>query len=361
MKCILAKSFGQPEEALAISDEYPRPRLEPGSAKALVKVHACSLSPGDWRTLSGSVDLVRKPPFPYIPCYDICGTVEEVDGAAANKFKVGDVVVATWDFAALGGLAEYALVDPSMAVLKPRNVTHVEAAALANSASHALLSVQAADVKSGDRVLVLGGSGAVGTVAVQLAKKRGASFVACTSTDHALARTLGVDQVINYRKQAWWKDSGFVAKPLDVIIDCAEGLPAWQHAIGSGVLKSGAKGGRFLALTMANPNQHFKKWWQMVGWISGVLWRLVWTRVAFLFVPKFVPKLSSATTETLSEILALAEAGELKTVLDPSSPFPFTLQGVISAFQLQAKTHSQPESDEHPAGPHGKIVVQICS
>lgn len=100
--------------------------------------------------------------------------------------------------------------------------------------------------------------------------------------------------------------------------------------------------------------------WQ-VGWISGVLWRLVWTRVAFLFVPKFVPKLSSATTETLSEILALAEAGELKTVLDPSSPFPFTLQGVISAFQLQAKTHSQPESDEHPAGPHGKIVVQICS
>lgn len=68
-----------------------------------------------------------------------------------------------------------------------------------------------------------------------------------------------------YRKQAWWKDSGFVAKPLDVIIDCAEGLPAWQHAIGSGVLKSGAKGGRFLALTMANPNQHFKKWWQMVS------------------------------------------------------------------------------------------------
>lgn len=56
--------------------------------------------------------------------------------------QVGDVVVATWDFAALGGLAEYALVDPSMAVLKPRNVTHVEAAALANSASHALLSVQ---------------------------------------------------------------------------------------------------------------------------------------------------------------------------------------------------------------------------
>ena len=73
----------------------------------LLRVQACSLSPGDWRTLSGETKLIRKPKdgFPYIPGGDICGIVEEVGEGASTEFSVGDQVIATWSMMAVGGLA----------------------------------------------------------------------------------------------------------------------------------------------------------------------------------------------------------------------------------------------------------------
>ena len=130
-----------------MSAEHPRPVVKRGSGKLLVRVLTMSLSPGDWRTLNGSASLVRHPKFPYVPCHDVCGAVVEVDPElAAPGFKVGDSVIGTWDMMASGGLAEYALVDPKLTVLKPEGVSAVDAAALANSAGHALEAVRHAQV-----------------------------------------------------------------------------------------------------------------------------------------------------------------------------------------------------------------------
>ena len=150
MRSVLAKSFGRPEDVLYMAAEHPRPVLKHGSGKLLVRVLTMSISPGDWRTLSGSATLVRNPAFPYVPCHDICGVVVEIDPASKkSRFSVGDTVIGTWDMMASGGLAEYALVDSNLAVHKPDDVSTVDAAALANSAGHALEAVKHAEASFG--------------------------------------------------------------------------------------------------------------------------------------------------------------------------------------------------------------------
>ena len=118
MKCILVNGYGAVEDVVSFKNDHPKPKLKPKSNQILVRVLACSTSPGDWRTMSGSVDAVRKPDVPYIPSHDICGIVEEVDGN--SDFSPGDCIVGTWDFVALGGMAEYALIESKYAIKKPK-------------------------------------------------------------------------------------------------------------------------------------------------------------------------------------------------------------------------------------------------
>jgi len=157
----------------------PKPIVKPGSGNVLVKVHACSFSPSDYRMMSGDTNLIKKPKaWPYIPgmsdppslyrpgsvvsildglhraipsqthcasCAggDVCGTVMEVDPSDKKCiFKAGDSIVGTWDLFGIGGLAEYTLVSTKNAALLPPAVDPVVGAAMANSASHA---VQVAD------------------------------------------------------------------------------------------------------------------------------------------------------------------------------------------------------------------------
>lgn len=165
MKCAVATSFGTAEDVLELAT-FPRP--ERGPRQLLLKVFACGLTPGDVRMLSGCADMFRTPPngFPYIPALDVCGQVVEAD--KDSDFKEGDEVIATWDVMGIGGLAEYAVVDEAFAAVKPAGVSAVEAAAMVNSAVYALVGVERAEPKSSDRVLVLGGSGGLGTFLVQL-------------------------------------------------------------------------------------------------------------------------------------------------------------------------------------------------
>ena len=94
MKCILVTDYGTIDDIVNFSNAHPKPILKEGSKQMLVRVLSCSTSPGDWRTMSGSVDAVRKPDIPYIPSQDVCGIVEQVDGEC--DFKAGDCIVGTW-------------------------------------------------------------------------------------------------------------------------------------------------------------------------------------------------------------------------------------------------------------------------
>ena len=209
MAAIIATSFGSAQDVLKRVDDQPKPQLKDAKAKGakhlLVRVQACSLSPGDYRMLSGDGKLIKKPKggFPYVPGGDVCGVVEAI-GSSVSDFAVGDTVVGTWAVFGQGGLAAHTLVDSALAVHKSKALSSLQAAAAANSAGQALQALKASTVVSGDRVLVLGGSGGVGTCLTQMLKHAGASFVAATTTKGKVLDGLGVDRYIDYTRENWY-------------------------------------------------------------------------------------------------------------------------------------------------------------
>jgi len=180
------------------------PRPVPTDDQLLVKVHAASVNPLDWHTMRGEPYIMRlsagfgAPTDPNMGV-DFSGTVEAV-GKAVTRFKPGDEV-----FGGRGGaLGEYVVVRESRAVaLKPANVSHEQAAAIPIAALTALQALRnQGNLKPGQKVLINGASGGVGTYAVQLAKVMGAEVTGvCSGRNAALVRSLGADRVIDYTKE----------------------------------------------------------------------------------------------------------------------------------------------------------------
>jgi NADPH:quinone reductase-like Zn-dependent oxidoreductase len=158
----------------------------------------------------------EKPTSPIIPGGDIAGIVEKT-GSGITKFKAGDPVYAYISLRHNGGYAEYAIATEKEAAAKPQSVSYAEAAAVpivALTAWQAL--VDEAKLSAGQTVLIHGGSGGVGTFAIQIAKARGAKVFATASTpNQELLKQLGADVAIDYTKQKF-ED---VAKDVDVVLD----------------------------------------------------------------------------------------------------------------------------------------------
>lgn len=346
MKCVLMDKFGEASEVLTMSSEWPKPTLKPEGGQMLVRVEACSLSAGDSLFVSGVCSKFMQPEkFPCIPGMDICGIVEEI--ADGEKFKVGDRVLASNGLLPVGGLAECMAVDIKNAALVPSNVDSIGAAALPNSPMAAMLTVRKARIKAGDRVMLLGGSGGVGTSLVQLLKDAGASFVATTSTDEPLMRSLGADVVVNYRETNWWEMEDFKKEPFDVVIDCVGWRDEWQECRRTGALKASRNGGRYLPVAFTD-RPRFTTIWEGLRMFLPVLWRTLWTYV-YPWVPSYAMIMCEPEEKDWGELTKLVAEGRLKPVLTPSSPYPFTLEGVKQAFQLQDSRHA-----------HGKVVVKIA-
>mmetsp|Transcript_2131 Transcript_2131/g.4459 ORF Transcript_2131/g.4459 Transcript_2131/m.4459 type:complete len:356 (+) Transcript_2131:191-1258(+) len=351
MHAVQATAFGNVKDVLTVEAGVPRPVAENLKAgQLLVRVLACSLSPSDWRTLSGDARLLKKPKnFPFIPGGDICGVVEAI-GPDEFRFKVGDVVVSTWSVFGEGGLAEYCVIETSLTTHKPASLSAVEASAMANSPIHALQAIESAKITPGDRVLVLGGGGGMGTSLVQLAKTRGASFVATTCTDSALMASLGVDRNVDYMREQWDQVPEFLAKPFDVIIDCAEGLSAWKRACSSGVIKRGVHGGRFVAVVLTTWEITITQILHVFTFFVPVVCRLLGSAFTPLFRPRYKIHLGGPEKpEDLDAVFAEVQKGSLRPVVDVRSPHPFTTQGVRDAFNLLVQRKG-----------HGKIVIQVA-
>jgi len=344
MNGIVATRFGEPDDVLEMRDDLPKPELKKG--EMVVKVLAMSLSPGDWRMISGETKIIKKPKkWPYIPGLDVCGIVEEI--AEGEKFKKGDIVVCTWTVFGTGGMAEYASCSINLACLKPATLTPVEAAGMANTYGYALNAWKIAKVKAGERVLIIGGSGGMGSTLVQFTKNAGA-FVASTSTQTEMLKDLGVDRPINYTEENWWELEEFKNNPFDVIIDCAEGRTAFHKCRESKVLKRKSKGGRFVAVV---PNEWFINGTSIFGLLSffaSMMKRIIFSKIT-PSSPRYSVLLESPTGKTNEEMFKMVEDGKLHAILDPRSPFPFSAQGAKDAFNLLKSRHA-----------HGKIVIEIA-
>jgi NADPH:quinone reductase-like Zn-dependent oxidoreductase len=213
MQAIYFTEYGAPD----VLHFGPQPRPVPQAGQLLVKVHASSVNPIDWKLRQGEMKLISGFCFPRIPGRDLAGVVAEV-GDGVSQFKVGDNVFGMADAGLGGANAEYALLSAKAAALIPSNLSFEQAAAVPLAALTALQALRdKGALTEGDRVLVLGAAGGVGTMAVQLARLLGAGYVAGTASpaNHALLDSLGVDDAIDYKE----RDFTQVPNQYDVIFD----------------------------------------------------------------------------------------------------------------------------------------------
>jgi NADPH:quinone reductase-like Zn-dependent oxidoreductase len=236
MKAAVLREYGGPE--VLKLQEVPRP--EPKDDDVLVHVIAAGVNPVDAYARQGKVSSRGSDKRPMIIGYDIAGVVEKA-GAKITKFKAGDAVYAYLPIMRGGGYAEFAIAKEGEMALKPKNIDFEKAAAVPLAATTAWQAlIDEAKIDKGQTVLIHGGSGGVGSFAVQIAKARGTKVVATASTaNQDLLRQLGVDQPIDYTTTKFQD----VVKDVDVVLNCvrADTLPASY-----GVVK---KGGAIVSIT----------------------------------------------------------------------------------------------------------------
>jgi NADPH:quinone reductase-like Zn-dependent oxidoreductase len=210
MKAMVLHEYGAPK--LLKHEDAPRP--EPKENELLVRVIACGVNPADPLVISGRLAKEFGTHLPLIPGYDVAGVVERT-GAKVTKFKAGDGVYGYALFG--GGWAEYAVLAENEAALKPKSVSYVEAAAVPLAALTAWqVLIDTAKLSAGQTALIHGGSGGVGSFAIQIAKARGARVIATASTrNQDLLKELGADVAIDYTKTKFEE----VAKEVDVVLD----------------------------------------------------------------------------------------------------------------------------------------------
>src|SRR6266436_6049804 len=241
MKAIVVHEYGGPE--ILKYEDVPRP--EPQDDQLLIRVVAAGVNPVDGMIRSGLFGKDGSRAFPIILGGGVAVEDEKI-GSKVTKFKAGDPVFAYVSLDNSGGYAQYALVKEGEAALKPKSLTYVEAAAVpivALTAWQAL--IDSAKLSAGQTVLIHGGSGGVGSFAVQIAKARGASVIATASTTNQdLLKKLGADISIDYTKQKF-ED---IAKDVDVVLDSV-GKDTLARSYG--VVKKGG----FIVSLVARPDQ----------------------------------------------------------------------------------------------------------
>lgn len=248
MKAIVQDRYGS-ADVLRLRD-IDRPEL--GDDDVLVRVLAAGVDPGVWHLMTGLPYLVRlgfglRAPKTPVRGMDVAGRVEEV-GENVTQFEVGDEVFGTCN----GSFAEYARATEDKLALKPANLSFEQAAAVPVSACTALHALRdSGEVRAGQKVLIVGASGGVGTFAVQLAKAFGAQVTGvCSTTKLELVRSIGADQVIDYTRD----DFSQMGERYDLILDIAgnRSLSLLRSALtpeGTLVIVGGEGGGPWLGGT----------------------------------------------------------------------------------------------------------------
>ena len=234
MKAVRIHQYGGPE--VLKYEDAPRP--QPGPGEVLIRVHATSVNPVDWKVREGHLREMMKYTLPLIPGWDVSGVVESI-GAGVMRLKTGDEVYGRPDISRNGAYAEYIAVRESEVALKPKSLDHAHAAAIPLAALTAWQALfYAAKLAAGQTVLIHGAAGGVGTFAVQFAKLKGARVIATASKkNHDFLRSLGAAEVIDYNTTKF-ED---VVHNVDAVLDTITGETmerSWQVLKKGGILVS---------------------------------------------------------------------------------------------------------------------------
>lgn len=289
MKAIAIRGYGSAD--VLQYEDLPQPKIK--SDQLLVKVHASSVNPVDWKIRQGMLQLITGYSFPKILGFDLSGEVVEV-GSGVTRFKPGDLIYGCLSVALGGAYAEYAAVPERVVAKKPTNMTHEEAASLPVAAGTALQALRdLGNIQPLQSVLVNGASGGVGIFAVQLAKIFGAEVTAvCSSKNFDLVKSLGADRLIDYKQQDFTQD----AARYDIIFDAVA-----KESFSS--CKEVLKPNGIYITTLPTPD----------SFVQGALTALIPGKKA-----KFI--LLNSNTEDFTYLKDLVEAGKMRTVIDRTFP-----------------------------------------
>jgi len=309
MKAVICTKYGPPEvlQIKEVEKPFPKPN------ELLVKIFATTVHIGDTKIrrlepgLGAVKDFFIKPlmrvivgftrPRKKILGMEFSGEIEAI-GKNVTRFKVGDPVFASTEFR-FGTYAQYLCIDENGVVaIKPTNMTHEEAAPVSTGGITALIHLRKAKIREGQKVLIYGASGNVGTYAIQIAKNYGAEVTAvCSTSNLELVKSLGADKVIDYTKEDFTK-SGEV---YDVIYDAVGKIEPSKRKL------SLSKTGHYISVFSASGNIKLK-------------------------------------AEDLYHLKELCESGKLKTVIDRVYP----LEEIVNAHKYVDKGHKK-----------GNVVIKV--
>lgn len=212
MHAVRMHSYGGPE--VLVHEEVPIP--QPDTGELLVRVKAAAVNPVDWKIREGYLREMLPHRLPLIMGWDVSGVVEAI-GPGVTRFRAGNEVFSRPDILRDGAYAEYVVIRESEAAFKPVYIDHLHAAAIPLAGITAWKAlIETAGVLPGQRVLIHGAAGGVGSFAVQFAKNRGARVIATASEhNHDYLQRLGADEVIDYRNVPFEN----LVREVDVVFD----------------------------------------------------------------------------------------------------------------------------------------------
>jgi NADPH:quinone reductase-like Zn-dependent oxidoreductase len=322
MKAIVYEGFGSPDILRCQDIERP----VPGENEVLIKVHAASINPLDWKLMKGGPFLVRillglgKPKIRR-PGVDVAGEVEAI-GRNVTQFKPGDEVFGT----CVGAFAEYATSASvfgikSALVIKPGNVTFEQAASAPVAALTALQGLR----DKGRIQAINGASGGVGTFAVQMARLFGASVTGVCSTGNVdMVRSIGADRVIDYTHNDFTKSG----ERYDLVLDCIG-----NHSLSACRRVLNRKG---ILVMVGAPDEG-----RAIGLIARLMGALVWSRFGTKKLVFFIARMNKEDLTTAGELMA---SGKVTPVIDKR----YRLSETSEAFRYMEKGRAR-----------GKVVIAM--
>ncbi|QYA26946.1 NADP-dependent oxidoreductase [Gramella sp. MT6] len=326
MKALQIIKYGEIKDGLAIK-EVKKPTIK--SKDILVKVKAAALNPIDYKIVQGHLKDMVPLDLPCTIGFDVSGVVIE-KGDEVEDFEVGDEIFSRVPQEQMGTVAEFVTIKSELVAKKPTNISFEKASGLPLTGLTAMQALENVGIKKDDRILIHAGSGGVGSLAIQYAKKKGAIVYTTTSTKNVdWVKALGADRVIDYTKE----DYKEVAKNLDIVFDTIGD----EHTFDAfKIIKDGGK----VSTIVGPPDEETARQMGIKDYeLPEKLAKLIEKKSAVYKLTWMQPN-----AEQLKEIKAMVENGDIKPIVD----LIYSFEDAVDAYEYLAKGKAR-----------GKVIVSI--